>query len=100
MAENLNATCAICGKKYHACATCKSTITYKPWRTITDTIDCYKIYMIVYDYEKKIITNDKAKEMLSNCKMPETFQPHIKKVIDEIMGEQKPVTPKTKKITE
>ena len=89
MAETLNATCAICGKKYHACNTCSSIKTFKPWRTITDSIDCYKIYQIVYDYTNKIIDKDKAKELLGDCVMPDTFQLHIKKVIKEIMNVDK-----------
>ena len=89
MAETLNATCAICGKTYHACNTCSSIKTFKPWRTITDSINCYKIYQIVYDYTNKIIDKDKAKELISDCVMPDTFQPHIKKVINEIMDVDK-----------
>lgn len=86
MDKELNATCAICGKPYHMCNTCRHTISYMPWRTIADTSDCYKIYMIIYQYNYKVIDKEKAKEMLEKCKLPETFQPHIKKVIDEIMG--------------
>ena len=32
---------------------------------------------------------DKAKELLGDCVMPDTFQPHIKKVINEIMDVDK-----------
>lgn len=97
MAKELNATCAICGEKYHVCATCKSVKTLKPWRTITDTIDCYKIYMIIHDFENGIITKENARKMLDACTLPKTFQPHIKVVIDEIMSIEKKVKPETKK---
>lgn len=89
MSENLNGTCAICGEKYHVCSTCKSIKTFMPWRTITDTIDCYKIYMIVSDYDKGRTTKEKAKEELESVTLPKTFQPHIKKVVDEILGVEK-----------
>lgn len=89
MSKELNASCAICKKKYHVCNSCKSTKKIKPWRTITDTIDCYKIYMIIYNYKNKSISKDDAKKQLEECTMPDTFQDHIKKVIDEIMGTDK-----------
>lgn len=96
MSEILNSTCDICGKKYHTCITCKSVKTFKPWRTITDTIECYKIYMIIHDYTNNAITREKAKEELSACVLPSELQPHIKNVIDEIMNVEK-TTVKSKK---
>ena len=97
MPKELNTTCSICGTRYHACATCKSTKILKPWRTVTDTIDCYKIYMIVHDYTNDSITKDNAKEMLKNCKIPEALLPHVKNVIDEIKGSDKKTKPEIKK---
>ena len=88
MAETLNATCAICGNNYHVCKTCKSVKSFTPCRTIADSTNCYKIYMIIHQYNCGIITKESAKKMLENCTMPNTFQDHIKKVIDEIMGTQ------------
>lgn len=84
MSKELNATCAICGKKYHVCNTCKSVKTLKPWRTIADTIECYKIYMIIHDYVNENIPKEKAKNMLDGCTIPSELQEHIKTVIDEI----------------
>ena len=84
MSKDLNATCAICGKKYHVCNTCRETKTIKPWRSITDTIDCYKIYMIIYQYDRKEIGKEEAMEMLNSLTIPDTLQDHIKKVIEEI----------------
>lgn len=89
MPKELNATCSICGSKYHVCNTCKSVKTLKPWRTITDTIDCYKIYMIIHDYTNKVITKEKACEMLNHCSIPSNLQTHIQKTIDEIIGFEK-----------
>ena len=88
MSENLNATCAICGEKYHVCRPCRETKVFKPWRTITDSINCYKIYIIIHDYTNKKITKEKAKEQLSECTIPETLQPHIADVITDIMSVQ------------
>ena len=55
MSESLNATCAVCGERYHICNACKSVKTYKPWRTITDSAQCYKLYLIVHDYNNGMI---------------------------------------------
>lgn len=88
MAEYLNAKCAICDKKYHLCKTCEDVKTFSPWRTVTDTIDCYKIFLVLSEYTK---TKNKvqAKKELSTCSLKEkdTFAPHIKAAIDEIMAE-------------
>ena len=97
MANEFNATCSICGDRYYVCSTCKSTKTLKPWRTITDTVDCYKIYMIIHDYKIGTITKENAKKMLDKCSMPNKFQPHIKAVIDEIMVVDKKDKLETKK---
>lgn len=86
MSEKHNATCAICGKKYTSCFVCENVKTFKPWRTITDTIGCYKIYMAIHDYNNGNISKSKVKELLEQCTMPDTFQPHIKKEIDKIMA--------------
>lgn len=86
MAEKLNSSCSICGKKYHVCATCKSTKTLTPWKAITDTTDCYKIFTVVKQYTNKSITKNQAKEILETIKMPKELLPHIKVVVDEIMS--------------
>ncbi|MEY8525142.1 hypothetical protein D7X98_18895 [bacterium 1XD8-76] len=86
MAQKMNAKCSICGTAYHVCSTCKSTKTLTPWRTIADTIDCYKIFTVVKQYTNKEITKDKAKEMLEKAVMPKELEPHIKAVVDEIMS--------------
>lgn len=88
MAEYLNAKCAICDKKYHLCKTCEDVKTFSPWRTVTDTIDCYKIFLVLSEYTK---TKNKvqAKKELSTCSLKEkdTFAPHIKTAINEILAE-------------
>ncbi len=84
MSEKLNATCTVCGQRYHLCSTCRSVKTIKPWRTIADTIECYKIYMVIHDYENKAVSREEARQMLDRCTIPSELQTHIKAVIDEI----------------
>lgn len=82
--------CSICGKEYEACNSCLEQKTFKPWRTVTDTIEHYKIYFVIHEYS---ISKDKEKaiEDLKNCDIHDinNFVPDIKKVIQEIIGESK-----------
>lgn len=99
--NNINAYCAICNKGYHICNTCKNQNVFKPWRTVTDTVDHYKIYLAIHGYT---VTKNKelARKELTNCDLfgLESFNPEIKSVINEIMAEpekQKVVSKKIKK---
>lgn len=86
MAETFNSSCAICGTQYNVCSTCKSTKNLTPWKAITDTMDCYKIFTVVKQYTNQIITKEKAKEMLEKICIPKELLPHIRVVVDEIMS--------------
>lgn len=102
MAEYLNAKCAICDKKYHLCKTCEDVKTFSPWRTVTDTIDCYKIFLVLSEYTKTK-NKEQAKKELNTCNLKEkdAFAPHIKAAIDEIMAEPEvKVETSTKEIKE
>lgn len=85
-----NATCSICGKEYTVCQSCIEQKTFKPWRTVTDTIEHYKIYLAIHGYT---ISKDKkqAKQELENCDLSEldNFNSEIKFVIKEIMKDKK-----------
>lgn len=88
MSEQSNASCSVCGKKYHVCKSCLEQKTFKPWRTVTDTIEHYKIYLAVHSYtvSKK---KEQAKSELKQCDLSEleSFLPEIKAAILEIMAE-------------
>ena len=98
--RNINAYCSICGNGYHVCCTCAEQRIFKPWRSVADTIDHYKIYMAIHGYT---ISNnkEKAKDELEKCDLSdlENFRPEIRKVIKEILVKpkcQKPVLKKEK----
>lgn len=84
--NNINAYCSICGNGYHMCGSCMEQIKIKPWRSIVDTIEHYKIYLAIHGYT---VTNNKeqARKELQKCDLTglESFNPEIKSVISEIM---------------
>ena len=92
MSQELNATCDICGKKYHICSSCKEVKSFTPWRTVTDTMQHYIIFLALSEYTKTK-DKEKAKEELSKCDLSEldTFNENIKSAVKEIMAEEKNV---------
>lgn len=86
MSEKTNATCAICGKAYYVCNTCRKAKNIKSWRTVADTVECYQIYMILHDHTNGTITDEKAQALINACALPAQMQRHIKTAIDEIMN--------------
>lgn len=90
MSNTNNAVCSICGKPYKVCRTCAEQKTFKPWRTVTDTIEHYKIYMAVHGYTVSK-NKERAKDELGKCDLSEleNFNTEIKKVIKEILAKPK-----------
>ena len=90
MSQELNATCDICGKKYHICSSCKEVKSFTPRRTVTDTMQHYIIFLALSEYTKTK-DKEKAKEELSKCDLSEldTFNENIKSAIKEIMADGK-----------
>lgn len=99
MSEVLNATCSICGKKYHLCRTCQHIESFKPWRTVCDSLQHYAIYLVLAEYAQKKDKN-KARTELLKCDLTDykSFDPEKVKVIDEILKEDKPVKTKPQNI--
>lgn len=88
MSEQNNAICSVCGKGYHVCKSCLEQKTFKPWRTVTDTIEHYKIYLAIHSYTVSK-RKGQAKSELKQCDLSEleSFLPEIKSAISEIMSE-------------
>ena len=87
--ENLNATCSICGEKYHMCISCSEVQSFTPWRSIVDRINCYKIFLILKDYTNNTKPKEMAKSELNKCDLSElnAFIPEVKIVIENILKE-------------
>lgn len=92
MAEN-NATCAICGKKYHICLSCRDSMALNPWKIHTDTMEHFKIYQVIHGVTTGVYTRDEAKSKFKNIDLSDLneFRPHIKKAIQDIFKEDKPI---------
>ena len=93
MANKNNATCSICGKEYYACLSCRDSIKAHPWKIHTDTAEHYKVYQIIHGLSTNVYTKDEAKAKLNNVDLRDLndFRPHIKKIIKDILKEEKPV---------
>lgn len=89
MAEN-NSVCSICGKEYHACLSCRDSVNASPWKIYTDTSEHYKVFQIVRGYNTGVYTKDEAKAKFKNINIEdiESFRPHIKQIIKDILKEE------------
>lgn len=98
MAEKNNATCSICDKGYHICLSCRDSIQLAPWKVHTDTSEHYKIFQIIRGYSTGMYDKDESKAKLKNVDLSDlnTFRPHIKKIIKDILKES--IAKPTKKI--
>lgn len=86
MDSKTNAVCDICGREYKVCRTCQGIQSFKPWRTVVDTLDHYRIYLVLSEYTN---THDKekAKHDLEYCDLSDidSFTNRTRKVIAEIL---------------
>lgn len=94
MDKKLNATCPICGNRYHVCGDCKKTREFTPWRTIADSINCYKICMALSGYTSGNTEKEKTRELLEQCDLSEKnrFLPEIQNTIENILKETRGLT--------
>ena len=91
MAEKNNATCAICGEPYYVCMSCRDSLKINPWKVHTDTPNCYKVYQVVHGFSTGVYTKDEAKDKFSNIDLENlnSFRPHIKKIVKDILKEDR-----------
>ena len=100
MAEKNNATCSICGKEYYACLACRDSLKANPWKVHTDTSEHYKVYQIIHGVSTGVYAKDEAKEKFKNVNLEDmnSFRPHIKKIVKDILKEEKPAVKSVEKI--
>lgn len=92
MAEN-NAICSICGKAYYLCLSCSDAMKLHPWKTYTDSQNCFQVFQVVRGFSTGVYTKDEAKKKLQNVDLKDinSFRPHIKKIVKDILKEDKPI---------
>ena len=100
MVEKNNAVCSICGKPYHLCLSCKDSMKLHPWKIHCCSSECYKTFQIVKGFNNGVYTKEEAKEKFKNVDLKNLgdFVPHIKKIVKDILKEEKVVVKATKKI--
>lgn len=88
MAEKNNATCAICGKGYHMCISCRDEMQAKPWQAHTDTPEHYKVFQVVRGYNTGVYTKREAKAKLRMIDLSDLdgFRDNIRNIVEDIMG--------------
>ena len=93
MAEKNNAVCSICGKSYYVCLSCSDAMKVHPWKLHTDTSECFKVFQVVRGFSTGVYTKDEAKEKLQNVDLKDvnSFRPHIKKIVKDILKVDKAV---------
>ena len=86
-----NATCAICGKPYHMCYSCKGNQN-AVWKRHCDTAEHYKIYQLVHGYTTGLYTDAEAAAKLKNIYVSDVhkLRPHIRDIIKRSQGAVKP----------
>lgn len=89
MTEKHNATCAICGKGYYMCISCKDMMNLNPWKRHTDTSEHYKIYQILHGYSTGVYNKVEAKSKLQMVDLSDfdSLRDNIKNLINTIMAD-------------
>ena len=93
MTEKNNSVCSICGKEYYACLSCLDAMKLHPYKSFTDTAEHFKVFQVVRGLSTGVYTKDEAKEKFKNIdiKDVESFRPHIKDIIKDVLKEEKVV---------
>lgn len=96
MVEKNNAVCSICGSPYHLCLSCKDSMKLHPWKIHCCSSECYKTFQIVKGFNNKVYTKEEAKDKFQNVDLSnlQNFVPHIKKIVEDILKEEKPIIEK------
>ena len=85
MAEKNNSVCAICGKGYYKCLSCRDLMALSPWKIHTDTSEHYKVYQILHGYSTGVFTKDEARLKLQMVDLSDldSFREHIKRLMNK-----------------
>lgn len=93
MTEKNNAVCTICGNPYYVCLSCKDSMKLHPYKSFTDSAEHYKVFQVVRGLSTGVYTKEEAKDKFKNIDLSdiESFRPHIKKIIEDVLKEEYPI---------
>jgi hypothetical protein len=88
MSDKASHICSVCGTEYHYCPDCNDAKSFTPWRTIVDTIEHYKIFLIIRDYTNKDCDISGTKKLLLQIDLTDldNFVPEMQSVIESILS--------------
>lgn len=102
MADKYNATCSICGRPYYKCISCKDAMALSPWKILCCSAQHYQVHQIIKGRNSGVYTKNEAKNKLKNIGISdieiESFKPHIKEIVKDILKEDKTVVEAVEKI--
>ena len=100
MAKENNATCSICGSEYHVCLSCKDKMKLHPYKIYCCSPSHFQVFQVVRGFSTGVYDKDEAKEKFKNIDLTdiESFRPHIRNIIKDIIKEDKVVVETTEKI--
>lgn len=87
MGKTMKATCVICGRQYDVCLSCKDQNKIKPWRSITDSVNCYKVFLVLTQLNNGYISKEEAKSQLEQITFNKnSLREDVRNKVDEIMS--------------
>ncbi len=86
--KEINHWCVLCGIGYHSCDTCSKEKHFTPWRALTDTMEHYKIFMVLKDYNNKLTSKEEARELLADLNLSgqDSFKESAKNLLADIFS--------------
>lgn len=100
MADKNNATCSICGSGYYACLSCHDSMKLQPWKIHCCSASHFKVFQVVRGLSTGVYTNEEARDKLKNIDLNDinTFRPHIKSIVKDVLKEPVKVVKEMKPI--
>lgn len=88
MSEKNNAVCAICGKGYYMCLSCKDKLAAAPWKMHCCSAEHYKIYQILHGHTVGLYNDAEAKKRLKRVDLSDLAELREDKqvVIKNLLG--------------
>lgn len=88
MNQSNTAKCIVCGRQYKICLSCKKYAARRPWQNVADTPECYKLFLVLSQYNHGYLTKKEARVQLSQLTYQEqALKESIKNSLHEIMSD-------------